>query len=299
MRWQRAQLFRSLSLLQSSGVCLDRSMDLMGRQLQRGYALRRAAAVLRCGGSLAQALRDCDGLFTSYHQAVLQLGEKSGTLDDCFEYLARHEESSERLRQKVVAELTYPGLVLACLLMLGLLLGTTLLSWSYETLLLLPLLAGLRQPARAWIGRRGPLQRLRKVWATSRFLSCWGSLLAQGIPLTTSLQLAAHASPEADCRAALTSVLESLRAGGELPESFRNCGYFSPLVAGTIAAGLECGALDQLLKPLVELYEVELETSLKAVTALLSPLCMLIVGGLLMLFLFTSVAPLLRLAGQL
>lgn len=299
MKWQRAQLFRSLSLLQSSGVCLDRSLDLMGRQLESGYPLRRAAAVLRCGGSLAQALRDCDGIFSSYHQAVLQLGEKSGTLDDCFGYLADHEESSERLRQRVVAELTYPCLVFGCLLLMALLLGPTLLSWSPWILLAAPLLVWVRKPAWRWFQDRAPLRRLRKVWATSRFLSCLGRLLEQGIALPTSLQLAAHASPEPACRAAIMRILQGLQAGGELSECFRQCGYFSPMVAGTIAAGLECGSLDQMLRPLVQLYEVELETSLKAVASLLGPLCMLVIGGLLMLFLVTSVAPLLRLADQL
>ncbi|MBN9420234.1 hypothetical protein ABS71_17200 [bacterium SCN 62-11] len=299
MKWQRAQLFRSLSLLQSSGVRLDRALDLLGRQLPSGYPLLRAAAILRSGGGLAQALRDSDGLFSSYHQAVIQLGEKSGKLDDCFTYLAVHEESSQRLRQKIVAELTYPGLVFGCLLAMALVMGPLLLSWSPWILLLVPLLVACRVPAGRRLRASGPARRLAKVWATSHFLSCWGSLLQQGIALPMSLQLAAHASPEPECRAAVTRILEALRAGCDLPDCFRGCGYFSPLVVGTIAAGLECGSLDQLLKPLVDLYEVELETSLKAMTALLSPLCMLLIGGLLMLFLVTSVGPLLRLAAQL
>lgn len=299
MRWQRAQLFRSLSLLQSSGVGLDRSLDLLGRQLPSGYPLLHAAAILRSGGSLAQALRESDGLFTSYHRALLQLGEKAGTLDDCFTYLAVHEESSERLRQKMISELTYPVLVLGCLLTMTFLMGPLLLSWSPATLLLLPLLALCRNQALRGLRSSGPARRLTKVWATARFLSCWGSTLRQGITLPVSLQLSAHASSEPDCRAAITRILEGLRAGCDLPECFRTSHYFSPLVAGTIAAGLECGSLDRLLTPLVELYEVELETSLKAVTALLCPLCMLLIGGLLMIFLVTSVAPLLHLAAGL
>ena len=299
MRWERAQLFRSLSLLQASGVRLDRSLDLLGRQRKDGYPLLRAAAVLRCGGSLTAALRDSQGLFTSYHQAVLQLGEKSGNLDECFGYLAGHEESSERLRQKVVAELTYPGLVLACLLLMVSIMGPLLLGWSPWVLGLALLPALLAKPALRLAGRSAPVRRLQRVCATSRFLSCWASLLQQGIALPTSLQLAAHASDQPRCREAITQILEGLRAGGDLPECFRAESYFDPLVAGTIAAGLECGSLDRLLQPLVELYEVELENSLKALTALLSPLCMLLIGGLLMLFLLTSVAPLLRLAAQL
>lgn len=298
MKWERAQMFRSLSLLQASGIRLDHSLDLVGRQLKHGYQLRRAASVLRCGGSLSQAIRESQGLFSSYHQAVIHLGEKSGNLDGCLEYLARHEETSTKLRQRIATELTYPLLVLAGLLSMVLVLAPLL------RLPLWPLgLAGAGLAALWWARSRlpvpGPWKRFRRTWATARFLSCWGSLLEQGIPMLTALQLSAHASPEVDCRAAVTRIQTSLRAGQDLPGCFRECAYFSPLVVGTIAAGLECGSLDQLLRPLVELYETELETNLRAVVALLNPICMLLVGGLLMIFLGTTVAPLLRLAAQL
>jgi type II secretory pathway component PulF len=298
MKWERAQMFRSLSLLQASGIRLDHSLDLVGRQLQHGYTLRRAASVLRCGGSLSQALRESQGLFCSYHQAVIHLGEKSGNLDGCLEYLARHEETSTKLRQKIAAELTYPMLVLAGLLGIVLMLAPWLHLPFWPFALAGLGLAGL-WAVRARLPVPAPWKRFRKTWATARFLSCWGSLLEQGIPMLTSLQLSAHASPEGGCRAAVTRIQAGLKAGEPLPESFRKCGYFSPLVVGTIAAGLECGSLDQLLRPLVELYEVELETNLQAVVALLNPLCMLLVGGLLTIFLGTSVAPLLKLAAQL
>lgn len=307
MSQQRCQLFRSLSLLQASGFCLDRSLDLMGRQLDHGLALRKAAAILRSGGSLGQALRDADGFFSSYHQAVIHLGERSGTLDHCFEYLARHEESSSRLRQKIQAQLIYPGLVLGTLTLIVLILGPLLLSHLHLPFslfwLLLPATAApalLSRPAvRGRLARWGPVGRLRKVWATSRFLSCWGDLLEQGIPMLQSLQLTAHANPDAECRAAVHFILERLRAGGDLCEGFQSCGYFGPVVTGTIVAGLECGSLDQLIRPLVELYEVELDTSLEAVTSLLCPLCMLAVGGLLLVFLLASAGPLLKMASQL
>lgn len=298
MKWERAQMFRSLSLLQSSGVRLDCSLDLVASQMRNGYPLYRAAAVLRCGGSLSQALRESPSLFSSYHRAVIQLGEKSGNLDRCLEYLAQHEESSSQLRQKVTAELTYPCLVMAGLLAMVVLMAPWLRLPLWPLGLLGVGLAGLWSRRRrlpkpaAWI-------RFRKCWATSRFLSCWGSLLEQGIPMLTSLQLCAHASPEGDCRAAIGRIEEGLRAGQDLPACVRACGYFSPLVVGAVAAGLECGSLDRLLKPLVELYELELETSLKGVVALLNPICMLVVGLLLMVFLASSVAPLMRLAAQL
>jgi len=307
MKRQRCQLFRSLSLLQASGFCLDRSLDLMGRQLGHGMALRKAAAILRSGGSLGQALRDADGFFSSYHQAVIHLGESSGTLDHCFEYLARHEESSSRLRQKIQAQLIYPGLVLAALMLVVLVLGPWLLShlqlpfntfWLLLPAALVPALLS-RPAVRGRLVRWGPLGRLRKVWATSRFLSCWGDLLEQGTPMLQSLQLTAHANPDPECQAAVHLILERLRAGGDLCECFEGCGYFGPVVTGTVVAGLECGSLDRLLRPLVELYEVELDTSLEAVASLLCPLCMLAVGALLLVFLMASAGPLLKMVSQL
>lgn len=298
MKWERAQIFRSLSLLQASGIRLDRSLELVASQLRQGYPLYRAASVLRCGGSLSQALRESPSFFSSYHRGIIQLGEKSGNLDSCLKYLAEYEETSSRLRQKIQAELTYPCLVMVCLLTIVLVLA----PWLHLPLWPLGLLAG--GGALLWSRRKqlpapGPWKRFRKSWATSRFLACWGSLLEQGFPMLTSLQLCAHASPEGECRAAIGLIEAGLRAGQELPACVRACGYFSPMVTGTVAAGLECGSLDRLLKPLVELYELELESDLKAVVSLLNPLCMLLVGLLLLAFLGSAVTPLLKLAAQL
>ena len=274
MNWERAQMFRSLSLLQASGIRLDYSLDLVGR------------------------LREGQAMFSSYHRAVLDLGEKSGNLDRSLAYLARHEEDSSHLRQKIAAELTYPVLVLGSMLALVLLLAPSLRLPLWPFALIAICLAGLWM-ARGRLPVPGPWKKFRKTRATAQFLSCWGNLLEQGIPMLTSLQLSAHASQEGECSRAITRIQAGLRAGQELPACFRESGYFTPLVEATIVAGLECGSLDQLRRPLVNLYEVELEANLRALVSLLNPICMVLVGGLLMVFLGCSVTPLLKLAAQL
>lgn len=308
MSFERAQIFRSLCLLQQSGVTIDRSLELLGRQFAHrpaGAWLARAANVLRSGGSLTQAARASQELFSSYHQALIGLGEKSGSLDGSLATLAQHEERGQELRQRLLAQLTYPALVF--LFMLGfmlvggpLLLGRVLPWYLLPTLMLSGLCLGVtlyRQRQR--IMDCGPLRRLLRNWATAQFLGNWSGLLEQGVPLLTSLQLGAHASQDPACRRAVTEIIERLRAGQSLEACFQNSQYFSPLVKGAVKAGLECGRLPGLLRALVQIYEIEINSALEAVTALLSPFAMLLMGAILMVFLWFTATPMIRLAASL
>lgn len=308
MSHERAQIFRSLCLLQQSGVTIDRSLELLGRQFAdrpAGLSLCKAANVLRSGGSLAQAARAGEGLFTSYHQALMGLGEKSGNLDGSLATLAQHEERSQELRGRLLAQLTYPALVF--LFMLGFMLvgGPWLLSkvvpWFVFPAVLI---AGLCGAALAYVGRHrlanlAPVRRLQRNLATAQFLGNWSGLLEQGVPLLTSLQLAAHASLDPKCRQAITQIIERLRAGQDLAGCFESSDYFAPLVKGTVKAGLECGRLAGMLRALVHIYEIEMNSALEAITALLGPILMMLMGALLMIFLWFTAGPMIRLAGSL
>ncbi len=308
MSLERAQIFRSLCLLQESGMTIDRSLELLGQQFAHqtaGKCLCRAANVLRGGGSLTQATRASKGLFTNYHQALICLGENSGNLDGSLATLAQHEERSLELRGQLLAQLTYPALVFLFLLGFMLIGGPLLLAktvpWFVFPGVFVALLsvASVVYLARRQVMNFPPLRRLRRNLATAHFLGSWSGLLEQGVPLLGSLQLAGHVSSDQECRQAVAEIIEKLKVGHELAVCFQSSDYFSVLVKGTVSAGLECGRLPALLRALVQIYEVELNAALQSVTALLGPIVMLLMGALLMAFLWFTAAPMLRLAANL
>ncbi len=282
------------------------------------------------GTSLADAMAEHPSVFPGLYVGMVRAGETAGALDLVLERLATHTEGQTRLRAKVRNALAYP-VIMSCisggivLLMLGfvvpkvtrifaeqeqelplptrILLGASNAiteSWWLLLLILLALVAGglafARRPGgRAWIDRRllslpllGPI--LTKV-AVARFSSTLATLLGNGIPLLGSLELAGQVIGNEALREAIEEARTAIREGQSVAEPLRRSGLFPPLLTRMIAVGERSGDLEPMLERVADAYEHDVESSLAGLTAVLEPLMILVMGGVMLFVVLAILLP--------
>jgi general secretion pathway protein F len=125
---QLALLTRQLATLLGAGLPIDEALGALSEQAdserQRALTVALRARVTE-GASLAQALREFPESFPDIFCATVAAGEQSGHLDSVLDKLADYAESSDALRQKVLAALAYPLL----LTIVAIAVVTGLLGW--------------------------------------------------------------------------------------------------------------------------------------------------------------------------
>ncbi len=228
------QWFRQMAVLLDCGIPMIRSLEACSRQTSDAK-LRAASAVildeLRVGQRMSQAMRQAGSPFEEVQCGSVEVGERQGDLALVFERLALHSEESGRVRQRLMAALTYPAIVISISL-IGLYLLVRFLApllsevsaqmgqqpgpmaklmsnlgWLFEReSILIPLVAltllGCHRGSRSlWrhhrarverIGFRIPvLRKLLRLALLIRVCQTLETMIGAGLPLTEALTLAA------------------------------------------------------------------------------------------------------------
>src|SRR6185369_13148451 len=76
------------------------------------------------------------------------------------------------------------------------------------------------------------------------------------------------------------AVIESVKSGGSIAEPLKDAPIFPPMVAQMIAVGEETGNLDTMLSKVADFYEDEVAAAIKALTSILEPVMIVLVGGI-------------------
>jgi type IV pilus assembly protein PilC len=79
---------------------------------------------------------------------------------------------------------------------------------------------------------------------------------------------------------AMDAVIESVKSGGSIAGPLKNAPIFPPMVAQMIAIGEETGNLDTMLSKVADFYEDEVAAAIKALTSILEPVMIVLVGGI-------------------
>ncbi len=282
------------------------------------------------GTSLADAMLEHADSFPELYVGMVRAGEAAGALDVVLERLATYTEAQTRLRARVRNALAYPlimtlvsaGIVILMLafvvpkvtrifaeqeqalpLPTRILLGASSALTDHLWLLLLvtgaataAAVAALRRPeGRAWFDRRvlriplaGPI--LTKV-AVARFARTLATLLANGIPLLGSLELAGRVIGNEALRAAVEDARTAIREGAGVADPLRRSGLFPPLLTRMIAVGERSGELEPMLERVADAYEQDVENSLAALTAVLEPAMILVMGGVMVFVVLAILLP--------
>jgi type IV pilus assembly protein PilC len=273
---------------------------------------------IESGSSLSQALGRHPKQFSRLYVAMVRAGETGGNLDVTLQDLATTIEKQVELRGKIRSSLAYPVMVLAlviCILLAMLLfivpifkkmyteLGgklppatRVLIAVSNIVLHAFPFLVGAAILAvwgyRRWVrtpGGKATRDRLllrvpvfggliRKT-AMTRFAGTLSTLLSSGVPVLESLDITAETTGNVVVANGVHAIAEGAKQGEPMSRPLANHPVFPPMVIQMMAVGEETGALDTLLRKIAIFYEQEVTRTVDALTSLLEPLLIVVLGG--------------------
>jgi general secretion pathway protein F len=285
------------------------------------------------GTSFAKSLEAHPKVFPSLYVNMVAAGEASGTLEAVLERLADFMEGQARLKGKVAAALAYPVLMavigsgLVGVLMVAVVpkvtsvfdsLGqalpwyTRLLIFVSETVssfwwLLLGGLALTIYSFRRWkrtpkgkmrwdsFRLRAPLfGRLTLLVAVARFSRTLSTLLASGVQLLTAMEIGRHVLENARLEEVIGDAIGSIRGGESIAEPLKRSKAFPPMVTHMIAVGEKSGQLESMLENVSRAYEADVETRVTALTSLLEPIMIVLLGGVVGFIAMAILMPLIQ-----
>src|SRR5438309_1776802 len=323
---QFATLVRAgLTIEESLNVLIEQTESAGARTL---FAAVRARVLE--GQSLSHSLAAFPDAFPQIYRAMIEAGEHSGRLGEVLERLADYTENREGLHDKVMIAFIYPALVtVVAIAVVGLLLvyvvpqvtrvfanlGQTLplvtrvliamsdfarASGAYALAALVGAFVAanllLRDEARrrrwhGWLLRLPLAGRLIRGVNAARFADTLGILTASGVPLLASLQSAAAVLTNLPMRAAVDEAVRRVREGGALAPALGAAKLFPPIVIHLIASGEATGRLDTMLARAAEAQSRELVNWTRGLTALLGPLLIVAMGGIVLFLVVAILLP--------
>jgi type IV pilus assembly protein PilC len=270
------------------------------------------------GTSLSVALGRRPKIFNRLFVSMVRAGEIGGVLDTVLLQLAETMEKQVALRGKIKSAMTYPiavfGLV-SCILVAMLIFVVPMFKSLYKQLggtlpaptqLLItisnaftsafPLFflgaAGAFFGVRRWkktpngrltwdrLKLRVPIfGRLFHKTAITRFARTLAVLLHSGVPILESLEITSDTVGNEVVSAAIKDVQSGVKSGDTIARPLATHKVFPPMVVQMIAVGEETGAVDTMLTKIADFYDQEIEALVNALTSLIEPLLIVILGG--------------------
>jgi type IV pilus assembly protein PilC len=304
-----------LSLLRALTILSEQTEN---KELARVLGLVRSD--VEAGQSLSSALAKFPKVFPPLMVNMCRAGEVGGFLDSVLLQIAANYEAEVKLRGKIKAAMTYPTVVfcIAIIAVVGMLLFIVpVFAKMFKELggkLPLPtqilveisavvrygfpiIIVGIIVGVIVW-GRVKHKESVRSVVdplklkmpvfgnlfqkvALSRFSRNLGTMLRSGVPILQSLDIVSATTANIVLERALKDVQESVRRGESLAGPLANHWVFPPMVVQMLAVGEDTGAMDTMLEKIAEFYDQEVEATTEALTSLIEPLMIAVLGGII------------------
>ncbi len=302
-----------LPILRALAILADQTEN---KELEK--VLTQVRVDVEQGQSLSGAMDRHPKAFNDLYIAMVKSGETGGVLDTVLLGVADNIEREVELRRKIKSAMTYPLVVVILVtFILGgmllfvvpqfetiyaqlggklplptrILLGVSQALRNYWYLFMGFVAASvyaLRRYKRTERGRatvdaaklKIPIfgQLFRKT-ALARFSSTLGMLLRSGVPILQALDIVADTVNNKVISKAVVDVQGSVREGESIAKPLSRHAVFPPMVVQMLAVGEETGAVDTMLDKVADFYNSEVSASVDALTSLIEPLMIAIVGG--------------------
>lgn len=285
------------------------------------------------GSSLGDALADHGKVFTNLYINMIRAGESSGALDVVLNRLADFTESQAKLRNKVFGALAYPAVMaLVAFIIIGILFTTVIpkVTVIFESMqVVLPIytriLIGLSTFTRSYwyvvvamavlsvMGIRAyvrtPKGHLRwhraqlklplfgsliRLIAMSRFARTLSTLLSSGVPLLVSMDIVRNIVGNIVLQDVLKKATDAIREGESISAPLKRSGEFPPMVCHMISVGERSGELEEMLKKVADTYDNQVETRVSALTSLMEPVMIVLMGGSVAFIVASIMMPILQ-----
>jgi len=325
---------RQIATLLKSGFRLDDALNAISEQISHPGFHKTILDIdkhVKEGKPLHEALSIYPNIFSDTFRSLVKAGEASGQLDSILMKLAHYLEDQNRLKNKILATLTYPCIMIVASVLVVIVLMTyvvpnitSVLTAQNKELpmvtsiliegsafmaqwwlvLLLVFVAGLilvRQYYRTRMGRRvldalflklPVLGNLFTKVAISRFSTTFAVLLHSGVDILKALGIVKDVVSNVILMQAIEKASQNLGEGSALAGPLAESGVFPPLVIKMIDSGQKSGNLELMLETIAEDYENEVENTILGLTSIMEPVIILVMGGFVCFIVVAILVPL-------
>ncbi|MBQ9242569.1 MAG: type II secretion system inner membrane protein GspF [Proteobacteria bacterium] len=287
------------------------------------------------GSSLANAMADYPKMFDTLYISMIRAGESSGSLDIVLERLTGFLESQLRLKSRIMGAMVYPiiMIVIGVLLMTVLLVFivprvTKLFEQQRKELpgitkfllassdfmmhywwLLIIIVGAIGFAFKKWTSTKSgrltwdtftlkvPLfGGLLRMVALSRFAKTLSTLLASGVPLLKALDITKAVLGNQMLANVVENAHDQIKEGETLATPLKRSGEFPPLMVHMISVGERAGRLEEMLNSVADNYEEQVGVKVDALTSMLEPLMIVVMGGTIGFVVFAIMLPIMQLS---
>jgi len=272
------------------------------------------------GTSLHESLGKHPLYFDDLYVNLVEAGEHAGALESLLDKIATYKEKSEALRKKVKKALFYPAAVLAVAVLVTTVLllfvipefenlykgfGADLPAFTQMVINLsrfvqhdgiyIAIVLGAAAWSFFYFKKRSKAMRqfldrlslkvpvigpiLNKA-AIARFARTLSTMFSAGVPLVEALDSVAGATGNIIFENAVLKMRDEVSTGQRLQRAMEDSGLFPNMVVQMIAVGEESGSVDEMASKVATFYEAEVDNAVDAMSSLLEPLIMVILGVL-------------------
>jgi len=128
--------------------------------------------------------------------------------------------------------------------------------------------------------------------AVARWSRTFASLTGAGVPLLQALEITGKTGGNIVVEEAMGSVINSVKRGGTIAAPLAQEPIFPAMVTHMVGVGEETGALDTMLEKIAEFYEDQVEASVKALTSILEPIMIIVIGSIVGFIVISMYMPL-------
>ena len=290
------------------------------------------------GATFADALRKFPKTFDELYINLVSAGEIGGILDTILNRLAAYIEKNEKLKRQVKGAMAYPTVVMivtvGCVVLLllkvvpmyaklfadmgqALPLPTQILitasEWlqSYFYMLFVAIIAAVvawkmaRKNAKfnyfidALLLRLPVAGDLFVKIAVARFCRTLGTMISSGVPILDALEICSKTAGNAVIEKAVLATREGISEGRTIADPLSEAKVFPQMVCQMISVGEATGALDTMLGKIADFYEDETEAAVSALTSVLEPMLLVVLGGTIAFFVVAMYLPMFKAAAAL
>lgn len=329
MTKQLSVLIRSgITLVESLTALIDQTEDENFKMV-----LSQVKQEVNEGTAFADALRKHPKIFSNLYVSMIQAGESSGTLDIVLDRLSEFTVKQAKLKRKVISSLAYPVImVFISVLVVGalfifvipkitalfikmkatlppitkFLIAISSFMASYWLLLVIfsvILVFFFKKWVATTNGRKkfdeyklnmpifGSIIRMNAV---ARFSTTLATLLKNGVPLLSAFKIVKNVVDNTVIQEAIEEASSAIKEGESIAKPLKKSGYFPAIVTHMIAIGEKSGQLEEMLENIGESYESQVENKLSALTTILEPIIIVMLGGVVLVVVMAIMVPLMK-----
>jgi len=292
---------------------------------------------VEAGQTLASGLEKHPKAFNTVFINMVAAGEVSGTLDSALERLASQQEKDADILSKIRGAMAYPVIVVfVMLLVVGFMIIKVLPQvkllyngikgaqlplitrimlaissfsvhywWVLLIILILVVVFGSRW-SRTLGGKRFTdklkmtvplIKRLYMKMYMARFSRTAATLVASGVPLIQMLEITGEAVSNVYIKESLDKAIIQVRGGKALSDALTDDPNFLELVPTMLHIGEQSGSMEAMLTKTADYYEKEMDNEIKAISTIIEPVLMIILGVVALLIVAAVLLPIYGLAG--